>query len=44
MTAAAVPADDRTPPPAEEPRALRLVETPQPGGEEPGEHIVLGYN
>ncbi|WIY02256.1 hypothetical protein QRX60_51185 [Amycolatopsis mongoliensis] len=43
MTAAAVPADDWTPP-AEEPRGLRLVEPPEPAEEELGEHIVLGYN
>ncbi|MFJ9785568.1 hypothetical protein ACIRSS_38760 [Amycolatopsis sp. NPDC101161] len=41
MTAAAVPADDWTPPPAEEPRGLRLVEPLEPDVEE---HIVLGYN
>ncbi|MGK3202428.1 hypothetical protein [Amycolatopsis sp. MEPSY49] len=43
MTAAAVPAGDWTPPPAEEPRGLRLVEAaaPEPEVEE---HIVLGYN
>ncbi len=42
MTAAAVPADDWTPPPTEEPRGLRLVEAaPEPDVEE---HIVLGYN
>ncbi|MGW4065871.1 hypothetical protein ACWEGE_46810 [Amycolatopsis sp. NPDC004747] len=44
MTAAAVPADDWTPPPAEEARGLRLVEPPAPEDDEPGEHIVLGYN
>jgi hypothetical protein len=44
MTAAAVPADDWTPPPAEDPRGLRLVEAPDPAEEELGEHIVLGYN
>ncbi|HET6703616.1 hypothetical protein [Amycolatopsis sp.] len=42
MTAAAVPADDWTPPPApEEPRGLRLVEAPEPVVDD---HIVLGYN
>jgi hypothetical protein len=44
MTAAAVPADDWTPSPADEPRGLRLVEPPEPAEEELGEHIVLGYN
>jgi hypothetical protein len=44
MTAAAVPAGDWTPPPAGEPLGLRLVEAPEPGEEELGEHIVLGYN
>ena len=44
MAAAAVPADDWTPPPAEQPPRLRLVETFEPADEELGEHIVLGYN
>lgn len=42
--AAAVPADDRNPAPAEEPRGLRLVQPPEPAEEELGDHIVLGYN
>jgi hypothetical protein len=44
MTAAAVPADDWTPPPAEEPRGLRLVNTPEAPDPADEEHIVLGYN